>query len=970
MSQVASGTSSGRRMSQVASGGSPSRRARPPRRQSVEFMAGIQLEEGRSPSKGRRGRRASADLFAPPSLAMDDRAPTKGSMESKASSMTSKAEQLQKEELVLHMFRMKALEKHLATRRTRCTCRCGSCCLMLVFPCIWLWRQFQKLLWQVATLLSSYEPEHPEEFRRRRIVGLWSFLDGSGWYVASVAFRRHAENAGGFQLPHFEDRRALISAFVGGFDMAVVCLALLSFYLPRLNLGEMGFLTLAILTTLLQVGRPGIFHAARAVADDLFIDPAGLFNSLLAFVLFRALMLIAIGFGCVRWSWLGYLLWSCSTVVLEGPVLVFCWRSWPILWSIVSGQKAPWPTSIGKMLWDFYDLFIPTRIKESRDKTMPWKPRQDKARINSPRKAPTVPLGSRDPGMKRELDAEGPISPPSVREAALVVLAYRKEQDVSRSKLDFIEAEPCLAALHQLVEDIVHGVPQDLSSKIIDNPHGEVARLHRSLVNLNRRPPRKNDRTRRVRRLLAAMVQVEKLATLCRYMGPWTRLSYDELHAQILEELWLSRSMVKMYRLLRQPHFRYGSLDGRARLLESLVPSAPRLWLVSARTLQRLGRLPSPREFEHLTLASDVHKEFGSRAVVMIAVHRWRSPETPDPHRVTWRQLQVFARWYRWRWGAKMEVFFWIDYCCVPEIRGRMPEKITHSKEDIWEEPEALLDGLAAPSPQNRRCSFANLMDRRGLSNLAAWSEATGNALDDEDQVEEEPEVVDQKFVDIVETGRKEEADLAGYDAMFPALFAAADGLVLCTSHAFAEDAWCRLYLSLGYAFLPTGRLMYEVDRGLVHISRDLRKRPQPRPLELPKSQKAVEDITLPGQLKLEDAQLPPTETKASPGAITDGPQTNEQAAGAIVVASPGTADSKQPPTETSKGTVESRPESSATVSPDLPNELFDEECLQKRVRSSSPASRPTCMRCRCRTRRTGSMCWWKKKGTWAESSA
>ncbi|CAE7462941.1 unnamed protein product, partial [Symbiodinium sp. CCMP2592] len=70
MSQVASGTSSGRRMSQVASGGSPSRRARPPRRQSVEFMAGIQLDEGRSPSKGRRGRRASADLFAPPALAM------------------------------------------------------------------------------------------------------------------------------------------------------------------------------------------------------------------------------------------------------------------------------------------------------------------------------------------------------------------------------------------------------------------------------------------------------------------------------------------------------------------------------------------------------------------------------------------------------------------------------------------------------------------------------------------------------------------------------------------------------------------------------------------------------------------------------------------------------------------------------------------------------------------------------------
>ena len=33
-----------------------------------------------------------------------------------------------------------------------------------------LWT-LRVLLPQVATLLSSYEPEHPEEFRRRRIVG-------------------------------------------------------------------------------------------------------------------------------------------------------------------------------------------------------------------------------------------------------------------------------------------------------------------------------------------------------------------------------------------------------------------------------------------------------------------------------------------------------------------------------------------------------------------------------------------------------------------------------------------------------------------------------------------------------------------------------------------------------------------------------------------------------------------------------
>eukprot|EP00913_Durusdinium_trenchii_P015815 g14863.t1 len=71
----------------------------------------------------------------------------------------------------------------------------------------------------------------------------------------------------------------------------------------------------------------------------------------------------------------------------------------------------------------------------------------------------------------------------------------------------------------------------------------------------------------------------------------------------------------------------------------------------------------------------------------MVAVHRWRSLAKVDPHGVTWRQLVTFARWYRWRWGNEHQVFFWIDSCCVPEIRGKLPEK-PKKRPDLWADDE------------------------------------------------------------------------------------------------------------------------------------------------------------------------------------------------------------------------------------------------------------------------------------------
>lgn len=780
------------------------------RRNSVEFLVGgLPLEPDETSPSTVRHRRASADLYA--SMEDDPRAPTKGSL----TSLTSSAESMHKrEELVLHMFRMKALEEHLNTQKPRWRCVLGSVCFSaLVFPCSCCARRFKRLRWKGALCRSSWEEEASEEFRRQRIVGLWAFLDTSGWSVAAMQFRKQAEGAGGFSLPHFEDRRACISCAVGGFDLAVLSLALVGIYLPRLNYTELSFLLLAAVVTLLQVGRPGIFHAASALADDLFLNPQSLLGFFLCAVLLRCLVIAMIGFGCASFSWSGYLLSTVSLLILWGPVLLFCWRSWPVIWNIVTGFKAPWPSKISTMFTDFGEIFLPARLKEKNHR-LNWNFKNRPVVLQ----APTPPAVTRAPGATRKLDADRPPSPPNLRDAAYKVLAYRKEQGNQPEELQTLPAEPCLAALVQLVEDIVYGVPQELGQRILDQ-QGEVAQLHHLFVDLNRQPPHLEDKKRRVRRLLEAMTIVDQLANVCQYMGPMTRLSYDELHAQVLEELWLARSMVGLDTLLRSRHFCRGCLASRASLLEAQIPTAPRFWLVHDQTLQRLGRLPVAREFEHLTTASDAHQAHGRHAIVMVVVHRWRSTASPDLHGVTWRQLVTFARWYRWRWGEEHELFFWIDCCCMPEIRGRMPEK-PRVKPDIWasEDDQPMPVSPDSTGPQS---NFAKLMDRRGLANLAAWSQATGNNLDDEDYVEE---VVDQAYLDMT-AGRKEDADFAGLDAMLPAIFAASHGVVMCNSHDSEKDAWCRLYLSLAYAFLPCGRLMYEVKRDLVHISREMRKR-------------------------------------------------------------------------------------------------------------------------------------------------
>ncbi|CAE8590037.1 unnamed protein product, partial [Polarella glacialis] len=95
-----------------------------------------------------------------------------------------------------------------------------------VTPLVESLKYLLTLQWDFLALFSLMEREPPEECRRRTIIGLWSFLENSGWYAASVEFRRQAEIAAGVNVPRQEARWSLLCFLVGGLDVAVLSIFL------------------------------------------------------------------------------------------------------------------------------------------------------------------------------------------------------------------------------------------------------------------------------------------------------------------------------------------------------------------------------------------------------------------------------------------------------------------------------------------------------------------------------------------------------------------------------------------------------------------------------------------------------------------------------------------------------------------------------------------------------------------------
>eukprot|EP00928_Gymnodinium_smaydae_P029750 TRINITY_DN22317_c0_g2_i1.p1 TRINITY_DN22317_c0_g2~~TRINITY_DN22317_c0_g2_i1.p1 ORF type:complete len:3830 (+),score=521.16 TRINITY_DN22317_c0_g2_i1:51-11492(+) len=111
-------------------------------------------------------------------------------------------------------------------------------------------------------------------------------------------------------------------------------------------------------------------------------------------------------------------------------------------------------------------------------------------------------------------------------------------------------------------------------------------------------------------------------------------------------------------------------------LLSQAMPDLPAINLLHWTHLAGEQLLPAYGDEERVQTASSAFEQYGDKVAIIAVIHRWRRRNHPDPKRITSRQLLAFAQWYRERWGHDFEIYFWIDYCCAPDVSagGRVDE--------------------------------------------------------------------------------------------------------------------------------------------------------------------------------------------------------------------------------------------------------------------------------------------------------
>jgi len=183
-----------------------------------------------------------------------------------------------------------------------------------------------------------------------------------------------------------------------------------------------------------------------------------------------------------------------------------------------------------------------------------------------------------------------------------------------------------------------------------------------------RLPPPKDDLEARVERVASLDSLLHSLALKLEDEDRHCRKAFNDVLRLADEKLYRLRLAVDAVTLSRSYHYRLGSLDNRAELVTEVLPDAPQIWLVHWKTLLSLGRIPGPDETDYLINAEDVPSEYPGDTMLVPVIHRPRSEDKADPYGVTCRQLVTFAKWYLAKWGETIEMFFWIDICCMPEV--------------------------------------------------------------------------------------------------------------------------------------------------------------------------------------------------------------------------------------------------------------------------------------------------------------
>lgn len=633
----------------------------------------------------------------------------------------------------------------------------------------------KRVHWNSFVFSSPFKYTPPEALQRRRLVGAYVFMDASGWHVATSMTRQLIERATGLNLATLEARCVMFSILFGGLDLAALNAFVLVFYLARLSILEILLLTCATIVGVLQASRPGIGRASMELAARYVHGPLHAVAWFLFLVLLRlTVSLLFLAPLCPSVT-LAFSAWFISVLFLELP-----------LYAVLYPRLNP-------------QFFRRRRGATGKGALSCWsKIKGCCARLKGKQHTTTTAIVvlsgntvTNPENNSLQLAKARPVS-------ATALHADVAQELPPASVLKYPGSEPLVTALFRLIET----VSEDMRPALLGASDAEIRQLQRALQQLYALPPVKHGARVRVGKVLHAGKVLRSIADSLRKQSRPCRMAFDELRHLVDQEIHCAQMAIRTLCLADSSHYQLATLGSRAQAIASILPEAPKTWLVHWRTLLHLGRLPDASDKEFLVAATTAYQQYQEKAVLIPALHKHCSDAHPDPRGVTCRQLVTFAHWYRLRWGPELEVFYWLRCCCLPDPASVLPE-----------------EGGGGP-PAARPAYPAGALSsvaRRGLQSLKAWAE----------EHESEAAVARTTRADTAMEGRDATEDAqvtqGAADAMVPLIFAAADAVVLCESKEMEECAWVRLGLALAHAFAPGHKVVYSVDRRLVHVSRHIR---------------------------------------------------------------------------------------------------------------------------------------------------
>lgn len=708
---------------------------------------------------------------------------------------------------------------HHVVRRHRLLDMKNACVSSCATLCAFFRRCCKTFYWDYRVIMSKRIRADPEETSRSRLIASYVFLEASGWYAANALIRETIEVIGGVCLQRLEARWSMLSVLCGGLDLTAIQAFFLFGYMDRLSSLEVAVVSIAAVIGVIFCGRPGIVAAFVDFFSEFIHGGWSLMSVMLMVWVIRFLASCPLARGCPFFTW-AFSGWCISILVLEVPILLIWIRRQHALARKRQQQTKPKPV-YGKKK-SYMPGFLTPKPKGYDGSSSPKKSPSSKSmgnvslttddEVSQP--AMLTPLG-RFPSKKFPGFGPDILDIPIVEETDEKPILGEALPD----RLDFVNG--CSMTKAQLL-GWIEGPP------MIQGPR----------INLDRR--------------LVDLHNAEEVLKLVDYevlRNATCREQVEELQAVTQTAIRRVQLAVRSVQMMQSKHFRVGSLYNQARLLQSALPEAPLLRYVHWNTIAQLERLPACYESDYLLPALDVWKRFEEKAVVVSVIHRWRSHSEPDPMGHTARQLVTFALWYRQRYGANLEIFFWIDYSCLPQIKPRPSHPpslpLTDSRQGsklsavqrtsqsaaLVAEEESQQDDMAAKPSAER---FLHLTDHL-------------NECDKEMEIEKWNEGISgrqgmrmgsllQGGPTIVEGYDESNVTHESSDAFLPLVFACSDVVVLCEARDSELRAWVQLELAMAYAIAPSGDRMYAVDHKL-GIKR------KTRPLSVPPATPA----TIPG---------------------------------------------------------------------------------------------------------------------------